>query len=80
MVGSQNSHHTILYDEAGVYERIWWSNVITSHNVIVKRLGQAGLRGFMHGTGGLSGYSQLRKFFFFLPNWDSNLRPTHQRL
>ncbi len=39
MIGS---HHTILYDEAGVYERNWWSILITSHTVAVMRLRQAG--------------------------------------
>jgi hypothetical protein len=42
-------HQTILYDKAGVYERNWWSTLITSHTVAVMRLMQAG---FMRGTGG----------------------------
>ncbi len=46
MIGSP---HTILY-KAGVYERNWWSILITSHTVAVMRLGQAR---FKSRTGGL---------------------------
>jgi len=42
-----------------VYERNWWSILITSHTVVVKRLGQAG---FMHGTGGLKVTVSSRNF------------------
>jgi hypothetical protein len=40
------SHHTILYDEAGIfYEMNWWSILSTSQTVAVMRLGQAGFMG-----------------------------------
>ncbi len=42
------SYHTILYDDAGVYG-IGGIIRITSHTVVVMRMGQAG---FKHGTGG----------------------------
>jgi hypothetical protein len=48
-----------------------------SHDVVVIRLGQAR---FLHGIGGLKVTVSSGIFLAFLPNWDSNLRPTHQRL
>jgi hypothetical protein len=40
-------------------------------------LGQAG---FMRGSGGLLRLQSVAEFLAFLPNWDSNLCPTHQWL
>jgi hypothetical protein len=54
MIGS---HHTILYDEAGVHERNWWSILITSHTAAVyEALAGIGLSVKLHD--GLLGYSQ----------------------
>jgi hypothetical protein len=47
-----------------------------SHFVFV-RLGQAR---FLHEMGGLMVTVSSNIYLAFLPNWDSNLRPTHQRL
>jgi hypothetical protein len=48
-----------------------------SHLVVVMRLGQARL---LHEIGGLMVTVSSDNFLAFLLNWDSNLRPTHQRL
>jgi hypothetical protein len=48
-----------------------------AHLVVVMRLGQAR---FLHEIGGLRLQSVATFFLAFLPNWDSKLRPTHQRL
>ncbi len=47
-----------------------------SHFVFV-RLGEARV---LHEIGGLMVTFSSDIFLAFLPNWDSNLRPTHQRL
>ncbi len=53
--GTVGSHHTILYDEAGVCERNCW--YITNHKiyVVVMRLGQDG---FLAWNWWSEGYSQ----------------------
>jgi len=48
-----------------------------AHLVVVMRLGQAR---FLHEIGGLNVTVSSNIFLAFLPNWDSNLHPTHQRL
>jgi hypothetical protein len=47
-----------------------------SHHVVVMRLGHARC---LHGIGGLK-VTVAEFVLAFLPNWDSNLEPTHQRL
>jgi hypothetical protein len=73
-------YHTtqLLYDGAGVF---FMSGAVVvsdgSHHVVVMRLGKAR---FLHGICGLKVTVGSGFFLAFLPDWDSNLRPTHQRL
>jgi hypothetical protein len=61
-IGSHHTILTILYD--GIYERNWWSILITSHTVAVVRLGRAG---FMRGTGGLLRLQSVAEIFGLPP-------------
>ncbi len=63
-------HHTI-YDEDGqahFYEYIQWFC-----RVYITELEQAGVLVWLRSVANI-------QYLAFLPNWDSNLRPTYQRL
>ncbi len=73
----RTSHHTTFY----MMRQAFMSGAAVvshgSHHIDVMRLVQAR---FYHGIGGLKVTVSSGIILAFLPNWDSNLRPTHQRL